>query len=300
VAPVSQQSWTRKEIRRVLSLEERQLRSWEKQGLISASENYAFPDLLTLRTLNSLREQKIPVQRIRQSFRSLRDRLGQQPSDVKIFTEGRRIGVQYSGQRIEPVTGQLFFNFETADATKTRLLAPRHESRQNREQSDFWFQKGLELEQSNAPTAGAVDAYLKAVELNPSAAGALVNLGTIYFHQREWKKSEQYYQASIEADASYALAHYNLGNLYDERSDPDRAYAHYHSALRIQPQYADAHYNLALLHQGQGDMMKALSHWQTYLKLDPSSQWAIIARREIDKIKQTTVVPAPKPVLMRP
>jgi hypothetical protein len=47
-------------------------------------------------------------------------------------------------------------------------------------------------------------------------------------------------------------------------------------------------------------MMKALSHWQTYLKLDPGSQWAQIARREIEKIKQTTVVPAPKPVLMRP
>ena len=297
MAPVSQQSWTRKEICRVLSLEERQLRNWEKLGLISASESYAFADLLTLRTLNTLREQKIPVRQIRESFRSLQDRLGQRPGDVKIFTEGKRIGVQYSGQRIEPVTGQLLFDFETA---KTRTLAPRHEPQRNREQSDFWFQKGLELEQNNASTDEAVDAYLKAVELNPSAAGALVNLGTIYFHKREWKKSEQYYRAAVEADPNYALAHYNLGNLYDERNDPDRAYAHYHSALRVQPQYADAHYNLALLHQGQGDMMKALSHWQTYLKIDPSSQWAQIARREIDKIKQTTVVPAPKPVLLRP
>ncbi len=300
MAPVTQQSWTRKEICRVLSLEERQLRSWEKQGLISATENYAFTDLLTLRTLNTLREQKISVKRIRQSFRSLQDRFGQQPSDVKIFTEGKRIGVQYSGQRIEPVTGQLFFDFDTANPGKTRMLAPRHEPQRNREESDFWFQKGLELEQTNAPLAEAITAYQKAVELNPAAAGALVNLGTIYFHQREWKKSEQYYRAAVEADPNYALAHYNLGNLYDERNDPDRAYAHYHAALRIQPQYADAHYNLALLHQGQGDMMKAMSHWQTYLKMDPSSQWAQIARREIDKIKQSTIVPGNKPTLLRP
>jgi len=297
---VSQQSWTRKEICRVLALEERQLRTWEKQGLISATESYAFSDLLTLRTLNSLREQKIPARRIRQSFRSLQDRLGQQPGDVKIFTEGKRIGVQYSGQRIEPVTGQLFFDFETAEGGKTRTFTPRTEAPRNREQSDFWFQKGLELEQANGDLAQAIEAYLKAVELNPAAAGALVNLGTIYFHKREWKRSEQYYRAAVEADANYALAHYNLGNLYDERGDSDRAYTHYHAALRIQPQYADAHYNLALLHQGQGDMMKALSHWNTYLKLDPGSQWAQIARREIEKIKQTTVVPAPKPVLMRP
>lgn len=300
VAPVSQQSWTRKEICRVLSLEERQLRNWEKQGLISTAEQYAFSDLLTLRTLNSLREQKIPARRIRQSFRSLQDRLGQQPSDVKIFTEGKRIGVQYSGQRIEPVTGQLFFDFDSSNPTKTRTFAPRPEPQKNREQADFWFQKGLELEQMNAPVEEAIDAYKKAIELNPQAAGALVNLGTIYFHQREWAKSEQYYKGAVEADPNYSLAHYNLGNLYDERGDPDQAYVHYHAALRLQPQYADAHYNLALLHQGQGDMMKAMSHWQTYLKIDPSSQWAQIARREIDKIKQSTIVTGSKPVLMRP
>lgn len=301
MAAVTQQSWTRKEICRVLSLEERQLRNWEKQGLISAGDNYAFSDLLTLRTLNSLREQKIPVSRIRQSFRSLQDRFGQQPSDVKIFTEGKRIGVQYSGQRIEPVTGQLFFDFDSAAAAsakaKTWTLAPRQEPQRNKEQADFWFQKGLELEQSNAPVEQAIDAYLKAVELNPAAAGALVNLGTIYFHQRDWTKSEHYYAAAVEADPNYALAHYNLGNLCDERNDPERAYHHYHAALRLQPQYADAHYNLALLHQGQGDMMKALSHWQAYLKLDPASQWAQIARREIEKIKQSTIVTSAKPVL---
>ncbi|MBI2689226.1 MAG: tetratricopeptide repeat protein [Acidobacteria bacterium] len=297
MAPVTQQSWTRKEICRVLSLGERQLRSWEKQGLISETDEYAFSDLLTLRTLNTLRAQKIPVRRIRQSFRSLLDRLGQQPGDVKIFTEGKRIGVQYSGQRIEPVTGQLLFDFETANLAKTRTLAPKPEPQKNREQADFWFQKGLELEQVNAPVEEAIEAYLKAVELNPAAAGALVNLGTIYFHLREWKRSEHYYRGAIDADPNYALAHYNLGNLYDERGDSDRAYAHYHAALRLQPQYADAHYNLALLHQGQGDMMKALSHWQTYLKLDPASQWAQIARREIDKIKQSTIVPGTKPVL---
>ena len=68
MAPVSQQSWTRKEICRVLSLEERQLRNWERQGLISASETYEFTDLLKLRTVNSLCEKKIPLRHIRESF----------------------------------------------------------------------------------------------------------------------------------------------------------------------------------------------------------------------------------------
>ena len=294
VAPVSQQSWTRREICRVLSLDERRLKAWEKQGLVDVTENYAFSDLIALRTLNSLREQNIPARHIRESVWSIRRRLSHLPNplaEVKIFTNGKKIGMQYSGWRMDPVTGQLIIDFDSAPAKTAATLTPKVlEPQRSRELADFWFQKGLELEQLGAPIDEAVDAYLKAVEYNPAAAGALVNLGTIYFHRREWRKSEQYYKAAVDADPNYALAHYNLGNLYDERNDSERAYTHYHTALRLHPQYADAHYNLALLHQGQGDMMKALSHWQTYLKLDPGSQWAQIARREIDKIKQSTVV----------
>lgn len=293
MAPVSQQSWSRREICRVLSLEERQLKTWERQGLIPPSDRYAFADLLTLRTLNSLREQKIPAGRIRRSLGSLKRRLGHLPNplaEVKIFTDGKQIGVQYSGQRMEPVSGQLLMDFD-AQTAQTRTLTPRPaEGNRNKEQADFWFQRGLELEQANAPVEEAIEAYEKAIEYNSSAAGALVNLGTIYFHKRDWKRSEHYYKAAVVADGNYALAHYNLGNLYDERNDTERAYEHYHHALRLHPQYADAHYNLALLHQAQNDMMKALSHWQSYLKLDPGSHWSQIARREIEKIKQTTVL----------
>ena len=90
MAPVTQQSWTRKEICRVLSLEERQLRNWEKQGLISSADNYAFSDLLTLRTLNSLREQKIPARRIRQSFQSLHEPLRRLADNIHC---GGRVGI---------------------------------------------------------------------------------------------------------------------------------------------------------------------------------------------------------------
>ncbi|HLW75942.1 MAG TPA: tetratricopeptide repeat protein, partial [Bryobacteraceae bacterium] len=64
------------------------------------------------------------------------------------------------------------------------------------------------------------------------------------------------------------------------------------SALRISPNYADAHYNIALLYQGSNQPMKAVQHWRTYLKLDPHSHWANIARRELSKLREATVVPA--------
>jgi hypothetical protein len=30
--------------------------------------------------------------------------------------------------------------------------------------------------------------------------------------------------------------------------------------------------------------MSAVRHWKAYLKLDPGGSWAIIARRELDKL----------------
>jgi tetratricopeptide (TPR) repeat protein len=91
-------------------------------------------------------------------------------------------------------------------------------------------------------------------------------------------------------DPEYALAHFDLGNLFDERGDRARAMEHYLTAIRIAPAYADAHYNVALLYQASHQAMKAVRHWMTYLKLDPTSQWATIARRELNKLRDAAVV----------
>ena len=294
----TQQSWTRDQVRRVLSVTERHLRSWEQQGLIPQQDRYGLGDLLALRALNSLREKKVPVARIRRSFQSLRERLqhiANPFTELKVFLDGKRIGVHLAGQKMDSLSGQLLFDFDAAALQKLRPF-PRPEGRSIEDrrkksaEADEWFQRGLEIEQTGGPIADAIAAYEKAVSLNPQAAGAHVNLGTICFHQRRWAQAEEHYRKAVEADPEYALAQFNLGNLYDERGDRLRALAHYHAALRLNPQYADAYYNLALLHQASGDVMQAVQYWSTYLKLDPSSQWSRVARRELAKLKQATVI----------
>jgi tetratricopeptide (TPR) repeat protein len=117
-----------------------------------------------------------------------------------------------------------------------------------------------------------------------------VNLGTIYFNARSFTKAETYYRRALEIDSDYALAHFNLANLYDERGERAKALHHYLEALKQNSGYADAHYNLALLYQSAGETMKAVRHWQVYLKLDPASSWAAIARRELERLKSSTIV----------
>jgi tetratricopeptide (TPR) repeat protein len=158
-------------------------------------------------------------------------------------------------------------------------------------EAERWFEKGLELEQTGAPLDDVIKAYQQALVIDPSSAGALVNLGTVYFNARAWREAERYYNDALKVDPEYPLAHFNLGNLYDETGDRPRALEHYQAALRANSGYADAHYNIALLYQTIGQPLNAVRHWKAYLKLDPGSSWAAIARRELAKLRDSTVVP---------
>jgi tetratricopeptide (TPR) repeat protein len=279
--------YQRAEVRRMLHISERQMRAWERLGFIPAAAGYSFRDLIALRTLCELRAHRIPPRRIARALESLKRLLSEveRPlAELKIFSDGRRIAVRVAGQNMEASTGQILFDFDTAELGGVQPLTPQLPAPRERE-SEAWFQKGLFLEETGAPVEQAVEAYLRAVECNPSAAGALVNLGTIHYRLRQFQEAERYYAQSLEADPTYPLAHFNLGNLYDERGDLDKAHQCYESAVRLNPRYGDAHFNLALLCERTGDALRAVHHWKAYLKIDNASTWSDIARRQLEKLR---------------
>jgi tetratricopeptide (TPR) repeat protein len=290
VAP--KEEYTRIQIRRKFGLSERQLQSWEKQDLVTASDTYTFSDLIAFKTLLKLRENRIPTREIARALRSLREKLGwiKQPlSELRVLSDGKRITVHIAGQKMEAVSGQILLDFDAAALGSLRAFPERKKTANRTRESEEWFQRGLELEETGAPIDQAIDAYQKVLELNPSAAGALVNLGTIYYRQRRFDQAEKYYRRAIEADPQYPLAQFNLGNLYDEQGRLNEAHEHYKRSLALNPQYADAHFNLALLSERLGDAMRAVHHWKAYLKLDRSGQWAEIARRQLERLRQAVI-----------
>jgi Tfp pilus assembly protein PilF len=289
------EDYSRDAVRRKLGVSEQQLRAWERSGLVEATERYSFSDLIELKTLTMLREKRIGNKRIGQALESLRRRLPRikRPlSELRIVSDGRTISVVMPGEKMEAITGQMLLDFETAELGEVRTFPGRlrDNSAQRLKEAETWFQKGLELEETGAPVAQAIEAYRKAVELNPDAAGAWVNLGTIFYRQRDFAESERNYVKAIEADPTYPLAEFNLGNLYDEQGRTNEALDHYRKALELNPQYCDAHFNLALLSERSGDSMRAVHHWKAYLKLDSTGQWAEIARRQLDRLRQAAVI----------
>lgn len=301
-ASATQQAYSREEVRRRLGVSKRQLESWEKQNFLSSGGSFSFSDILALRTLVGLRKSNVSAVQIRKAILAMRKHLGagENPlTELKIYSQGKKLEVQFDGQKMEPISGQLVLDFDQAEIRKLLSFPSQAEESKAaqkmraRREAEHWFEKGLDLEQTGAPVEEVIAAYEKAAEIDPTSAGALVNLGTVYFNARDWRKAEQYYRKAVEVDPEYALAHFNLGNLYDERGDRPEALNHYLAAIRIRPRYADAHYNIALLYQALGHPLKAVRHWKAYLTMDPGSAWAAIARRELAKIKEAAILRGP-------
>ena len=285
--------YTREEIRRQFSVTERVLRNWEQKSLLPASDTYSFSDLIAIRAILELRRKGFRPRQIAQAVESLRRKLEgitRPLSELRIVSDGRKIAVRIAGQKMEAISGQILLDFDTSELGGLKVLPDRRLTENRLKESETWFQKGLELEEIGAPSEDVIGAYRKAIELNPGAAGAMVNLGTIYYRERRFAEAERYYRDAVVADPKYPLAEFNLGNLYDEQGRTADAAAHYRRALALNPQYADAHFNLALLCERTGEVLKAVQHWKRYLKLDRSGSWADIARRQLERLQQTTVI----------
>lgn len=294
-------SYTRKQVCRLLKVDGRQIRAWERQQLIPELSEYRFADLLALKTIVRLRAENCRPKAIREALTALRKYLNGSldiEPDVRVYREGRRVRVQIGKQKLEPSSGQLLLDFADTELKKLLQLpggqasaAELAEKVKAKLEADRWFEHGLELEQTGAPYDQIIEAYQKAAHLDPNSAGAMLNLGTVFFNGHAWADAERSYKRALTIDPNYALAHFNLANLYDEQGDAPLAMKHYEEAIRIQPTYADAHYNLALLCQSMREVMQAVRHWRAYLRLDQASPWAQIARRELHKLESLTVIP---------
>ena len=70
------EEYSRADVRRKFGLSEQRLKSWERQNLIAVAVTYTFSDLIAIKTIIKLRENKIPAREIARALHSLREKLG--------------------------------------------------------------------------------------------------------------------------------------------------------------------------------------------------------------------------------
>ncbi len=288
--------YSRQDVLRILHLPARHLAAWERAGLIptlTADDAYTFEHLSQLRALREMHAARVSSRSIRASFDALKIAGMSNPLlEASAVRRGARLAFRHGGALLDPMTQQLAFDFETSATPQLHMVRTGEKqldrpSTQQHAHLQELFLRAVRLEEDASTIAEAQLLYEEILSLSPNHAPASINLGTIFYHQRQFHRAEQLYRHATVADPEYALAFFDLGNVLDEMQRLPEAIAAYQRAVEIVPGYADAHYNLALAFERQNERRRALRHWMAYVRLDPVGPWANHAKVQARKILST-------------
>lgn len=279
---------------KLFAIRSSRLRYWERTGFLTRSGQvgrqryYTFQDLIGLRAAKGLLDEGVALRSVRRSIEALRKslpRVTRPLSTLRITAHGQSIVVKNDeGGSYDPTTGQLTLDFEVAELREdvVRVLR-RGDGAKHRTAAYMRYLQGCRLDEDEATFDAAEQEYRAAIELDPSLANAMTNLGNLLFRRGDVAKAEKLYSRALQIDGEQPEAFYNLGFLQYDRGDVRGAVGNFRRALRGDPSFADAHFNLAMALEDLDEREQAQSHWETYLALDPTSPWAEIARRHLQQ-----------------
>jgi tetratricopeptide (TPR) repeat protein len=116
-------------------------------------------------------------------------------------------------------------------------------------------QLGATLALVQGDAAKAEVGYKRAIELDPSDAGAYQELARFYILTGRRKETIETYEKALAGQPKSAKLHHLLGVLYESDGQPDKAIEHYEAAVRLDPNTAEAKNNLAYLLAERGEQL---------------------------------------------
>jgi len=278
------QSYTRKEVERILGVKQSRLRYWERLRLIYPESRwgerfYSFGDLVSLQTLRRLTENNIPASRVKRAI-SLVEEQFESPSlrlhQVSTIERGSEILIVPPGDSLpfNPIRRQWGLPFETKPAPeKIHSMSSRS--------AEELFETALRLESHPESLPDAAEHYRRALERAPTWIEAQINLGVALYQMGMTEEACAAFLAAVQLDPANGISRYNLGCVLEEQGRMSEAIEHLSAAARTMPNHADVHFNLALAHEKSGARELARREWVLYLKLAPNGPWAEQARAHL-------------------
>ncbi len=280
------QRYTRREVQRILGVDVRRLRYWERLRLVNPRARwgerfYSFGDLVALRTIQRITQQKISAHRLRRAVRLVEEQFGGSPlplQGLQVMDQGREVLVVPPGaaKPFNPIRQQWVFPFAApTQGAKLRAMSSRT--------PEQWFDEALECEARAELLPQAVEDYRHALDLAPNWIEAHINLGVVLYQMGKAEEARAAFQSAVQLDPTNGISSYNLGCVLEEQGDLDAAIEHLVRAARALPSHPDIHFNLALAYEKRGNRQSAREHWMLYLRYAPNGPWAEQARAHLKR-----------------
>ena len=272
--------YTTREVAEVLGLPTSKILAWTRSGLLSPARGaggayvFSFQDIVLLRTARELLDGDVPARKVKSALESLRAQLpvGRPLSAVHISAVGDHVLARDADTVWEPDSGQIQLDFAVSEVAEPAapvarrgLELVRGEAGDDPRSADHWYDAAVDLEAVDPEEA--MQAYRRALALDPGHADALLNLGRLQHESGDLDGAEERYRAAATADPGSARARYNLGVLLEDRSQTGGAIAAYRDAIAVDRSFAAAHFNLSRLLQRTGRRPEAIRHLTEYRRL---------------------------------
>ena len=138
-------------------------------------------------------------------------------------------------------------------------------------QARAWFSIGyLRSVGEGIDWEAAVDAYTKAIELNPTFAVAYNNRGSAKADLGQPVAALADFDRAIELNPTFANAYYNRGNVKADLGQPVAALADFDRAIELNPTFADAWCNRGNVKADLGQHDAALADYDRAIELEPT------------------------------
>jgi tetratricopeptide (TPR) repeat protein len=154
--------------------------------------------------------------------------------------------------------------------------------------ADAWVGLG-DARAAKGEVDAAVEAFRNALDHNPLNPRIHASLGKIYFSEKNlYFEAVQAYERAVELDPAFLEARLGLGEVYEEKGLYKEAIAQYQKAVELDEKHTGARYNLALVYE-KVDQKEAIVLWERYIalasQLNTEKDWVEVAEQHLRKLR---------------
>ena len=139
---------------------------------------------------------------------------------------------------------------------------------------DYYYQLGKILAQQEDKIPDAIDAYRKAITLNPNFSWSQHDLGQILHRQNRLDEAMECYRSAIALNPNFSWSHHFLAEILSKKGQIKLAIAHYRQAITLNPDFYISYYELGRNLQRKHQYQEAIDCYLNVIELKPNHFWS--------------------------